>query len=125
MTVLLRPTGLDITASEAMCSPDLFAAHFDGPSWNCWRSVVKAAFGEPMTDDELRLFREVAGRDPPLQRVRELVAAIGRGGGKDLVYQLPRHISWRDIRPSHKASPRRARLYSLHRGGQGTSQDML
>ena len=85
MTVLLRPTGLDITASEAMTSPDLFAAHFDGPSWDCWRSVVKAAFGEPMTDDELRLFREVAGREPPTQRIRELVAAIGRGGGKNSV----------------------------------------
>jgi hypothetical protein len=63
------PTGLDITASEAMTSPDLFAAHFDGPSWDCWRSVVKAAFNEDLTDDELRLFRQVAGRELPTQRI--------------------------------------------------------
>ena len=39
----------------------------------------KAAFGEPLTATELALFREVAARDPPSQRVSELGIVAGRG----------------------------------------------
>lgn len=77
--------GLDITASEAMASPHLFGPFFKGSSWDAWRAVVKAAFAEPITKAEVQLFREVADRDPPAQRVSELICAVGRGGGKDSV----------------------------------------
>jgi hypothetical protein len=52
---------------------------FRGESWDTWRSVVKAAFAEPLSESELELFRSVANREPPRKRVKELVAAVGRG----------------------------------------------
>jgi len=72
-----------ISATDAMTLPGLFGPHFAGESWGMWRAVVKAALAEPMTDQELVSFRSVADRDPPKSRVRELVAIVGRGGGKD------------------------------------------
>ena len=51
----------------------LFPAWFSGGSWNTWRVVLKAAFCLKMTEDEIAIFRTVAGgRAPPRKRVREL-----------------------------------------------------
>jgi hypothetical protein len=58
---------------------------FSGPSWDLWRIVLKAAWGEALTAEQEVLFREVAERDPPVQQVKELWCKIGRGGGKDSV----------------------------------------
>jgi hypothetical protein len=58
---------------------------FTGPSWDRWRAILKAAWGETLTAEEEALFREVAERDPPVRQVRELWCAVGRGGGKDSV----------------------------------------
>jgi hypothetical protein len=75
---------MDITASDAISDPLLFGPFFDGPRWAVWRSVSKAVFAEPMSAQDLAAFKGVAGgREPPPRRVREFVAAIGRGGGKD------------------------------------------
>ncbi len=79
---------LGFTVSEAMNSELLFEPFFHGPSWDAWRAVIKAAFAEPMNDAELALFRSVAERDPPQQRVSELVCACGRGAGKDSIASL-------------------------------------
>jgi hypothetical protein len=68
----------------AMDDPALFGPWFTGPSWDSWRTVAKAAFRLPMTDDERVFFEEVAGgRAPPEKRVRELWADCGRRAGKD------------------------------------------
>src|SRR5208283_812206 len=58
---------------------------FRGPSWDAWRAVLKGAFAEPMTAEELKLFHLVAERDPPRKRVRELWIIAGRRAGKDSV----------------------------------------
>lgn len=76
-------TPAPISVAEAWSSKRLFGPFFSGASWNRWRAVFKAAFAEPLTDDELTIFKEVAERDPPIRRVKELVAIVGRGGGKD------------------------------------------
>jgi len=81
-------SGLKISAADAMTSPLLFGPFFKGRSWGVWRSVVRAAFGQPLSADDLTLFRTVAARDPPSEPVGEIVAAIGRGGGKDSVASL-------------------------------------
>jgi hypothetical protein len=73
---------------DAMNSPKLFGPHFAGPSWNVWRSVLKAAFAEPMSDAEIDTFRTVAEREPPTKRVSELACVVGRGGGKDSIASL-------------------------------------
>src|SRR5712691_8834212 len=62
----------------------LLAPYFTGPSWARWHAVLKACHGEPPQDDtERELFREVAERDWPTEPVEELIAVIGRGGGKN------------------------------------------
>jgi hypothetical protein len=72
---------LDFVDHEHLLGP-----HFEGPSWDRWRSVLKAAFALPMTERDRTLFAEVAGdRAPPTRPVRELACAVGRGGGKDSV----------------------------------------
>jgi hypothetical protein len=63
----------------------LLHADFRGPSWDRWRAVLKAAWCEPLIADELKLFREVAERDPPTRRVRELWVVAGRRAGKDSI----------------------------------------
>src|ERR1700687_697023 len=72
-----------ITVAEALSSKRLFGPFFAGPSWNRWRATLKAAFGETLSYNELETFREVAGREAPARRVKELVANVGRGGAKD------------------------------------------
>jgi hypothetical protein len=76
---------IDITVSEALASPKLFAPFFAGSSWGTWKAVIKGMFGEPLNATELALFRAVAERDPPTHSVREMAAVAGRGAGKDSV----------------------------------------
>jgi hypothetical protein len=64
------------------------AASFEGPSWNRWRAILKAAYCLPMSPTERRLFEEVAERAPPTKRVRELWVVGGRRGGKDAIASL-------------------------------------
>jgi hypothetical protein len=67
-------------------APRLFQAWFPEPSWDTWRTVVKAAFALPLSPAEHETFREVAGgREPPRKPVRELWCQVGRRGGKDAV----------------------------------------
>jgi len=79
---------LNISASDALDSPLLFEPFFRGSSWDMWRAVVRAAYGEPLAEEELTRFRSIADREPPSRRVRELVAIVGRGGGKDSIASL-------------------------------------
>jgi hypothetical protein len=72
-----------ISFTAALRSKQLFEPYFAGPSWARWRAVLKAAFAESLDASELAAFLEVAARDPPTRRVKELVAVIGRGGGKN------------------------------------------
>jgi len=77
-----------LSVSDAMASSKLLGPFFSGPSWNTWRTVIKAAFAERMTATEIETFRFVAERDPPTAPVSEMVAVVGRGGGKDSVATL-------------------------------------
>ena len=78
---------LDIVA--AMDHPALFQPWFrGGSSWDGWRAVLKAAYGLPMSDAEREFFRQVAEREPPAKRVRELWIIAGRRAGKDSIASL-------------------------------------
>jgi hypothetical protein len=77
------------TILDSMNGP--FQKWFDGPSWDPWRIVLRAAFGfgQSFSEDELRVFRSVCGdRDPPTKQVRELWIAGGRRCGKDSIASL-------------------------------------
>jgi hypothetical protein len=79
-----KPSG-GLSFVEAFDDPNLFGPHFEGPSWNGWRAVLKAAHAEALNDEELTFFRKVADRDPPKRRVRELWIVAGRRAGKDSI----------------------------------------
>jgi len=70
--------------SEALANPDLLgAAMGDMKTWKAWTVILKAAFAEPLDEDELSLFKKIAGdREPPVDRVKELWVIAGRRGGK-------------------------------------------
>jgi hypothetical protein len=70
---------------QCLDDPNLFRPWFSGPSWATWRSVLKGAFAILMDDNELKLFRAVASRDPPKRRVRQLWVCSGRRAGKDSI----------------------------------------
>jgi hypothetical protein len=83
-----RRAGVNLDIISALDDPNLFQPFFAGDSWATWRVVLKAAFHIPMHRGERALFRGVADRDPPTQRVRELWAIVGRRGGKDSIASL-------------------------------------
>lgn len=73
-----------ISIGDALTDRNLLGAALDDlGSWSTWRVILKAAFGEPLTADELILFKTLAGsREPPPGRVGELWVIAGRRGGK-------------------------------------------
>ena len=74
---------------DVMNDAEAFAPWFEGPSWDAWRVILKAAYALPMTPQELIAFGELAGgRPPPSRRVRELFVVGGRRGGKDSIASL-------------------------------------
>jgi hypothetical protein len=76
----MRPT---VTLRKALSDPALLGNALAGDSWLPWRTLLIAAMGEKLTDDERPLFKTLTGREhEPLQRVDEFAAVVGRRGGK-------------------------------------------
>ena len=75
------------TIDRALSDQRLLGAGLgDIASWLTWVAVLKAAFGQQLTDDEIATFATVAGdRPPPTKRVREFWAIVGRRGGKSRI----------------------------------------
>jgi hypothetical protein len=76
---------LDVINDEAIFGP-WFKDH---ESWSAWFSFIKAMFGHPLDDHELKIFQQCTGRSAP-SPTGHLSAAlvIGRRGGKSLVLAL-------------------------------------
>jgi hypothetical protein len=67
----------------ALADPRLLGSVLGGDSWASWRALLLAAMGEALKPDELGIFRKLTNREqPPTARVDELVAVVGRRGGK-------------------------------------------
>lgn len=77
-----------INIVEAMEHPRLFAPWFQGKSWARWKAILRAAYGLKMSRTDKKLFAEVAERNPPRKRVRELWIAASRRSGKDSVASM-------------------------------------
>jgi hypothetical protein len=68
---------------EAFSDPNLLGTALAGDSWRSWRTLLIAAMGEELRDDEREIFSKLTGRDrEPLRRVDQFAAVIGRRGGK-------------------------------------------
>jgi hypothetical protein len=72
-----------VTLRAALADKNLLGRALPGDSWRVWRILLIAACGEPLLDDEREVFRKISGRDhEPGRFVSELVACVGRRGGK-------------------------------------------
>lgn len=79
---------MTINIIDALSDTNLFQPWFPGPTWNGWRTILKGAYGLPMTPEETAFFRSVAERDPPTEQVKELWIIAGRRAGKDSVASI-------------------------------------
>jgi hypothetical protein len=71
------------TLRKALQDPNLLGNALPGDSWAPWRTLLIAAMGEELTEDERDIFKHMTGREhEPGKRVAELVAVVGRRGGK-------------------------------------------
>lgn len=74
---------------EAMDDPELFGAHFVGPTWDTWRVFLAALFALPMTDEQIATYRRLTDRMKLPEKVsREAALICGRRGGKSRVLAL-------------------------------------
>src|SRR5215470_14600822 len=68
---------------EALSDPNLLGTAIAGDSWRSWRTLLIAAMGEELREDEREIFSQLTGREhEPLQRIDQFAAVIGRRGGK-------------------------------------------
>jgi hypothetical protein len=72
-----------ISLRQSLQDPNLLGGALTGESWAAWRTLLVASMGESLTEDERETFKKLTGRErEPGQRVEELVAVVGRRGGK-------------------------------------------
>ena len=72
-----------IALRKALLDPLLLGTALAGDSWAAWRTLLLAAMGEALTDEERQIFKQLTGRErEPNTRVEEFVGVIGRRGGK-------------------------------------------
>jgi hypothetical protein len=68
---------------RALDDPNLLGTALTGPSWFAWRTLLFAAMGEGLVDEERALFQQLTGREhEPDRRIEEFIGVIGRRGGK-------------------------------------------
>src|SRR5262245_24935328 len=79
-----RPQPRTITIDRALLDENLLGSSLeDKTDWRTWMTVLRAAFGLPLDEEQRAIFHQIAGeRGPPHKRVRELWAVVGRRGGK-------------------------------------------
>jgi hypothetical protein len=71
-----------VTMRAALSDTALLGSVLAGDSWLAWRTLLIAAMGEALTDDERPIFKQFTNRETePRQRVEEFVAVKGRRGG--------------------------------------------
>jgi hypothetical protein len=72
-----------VAMREALADPNLLGSAIPGDSWLPWRTLLIAAMGEALTDEERAIFTTLTERDvEPLEPVEEFWGIVGRRGGK-------------------------------------------
>jgi hypothetical protein len=110
---------------SAMTDRRLFGRFYEGASWSGWQAVLRGAFGLKMTEEEITFFRSVAGREPPGRRVKELVLAIGRRGGKDAVAALIAAFTALSFKPDGRVRAGERPLILLLAADRAQSRNLL
>jgi hypothetical protein len=87
---------------QTLTDPLLLADALRGSSWDAWRTMLIAAVGEELTDDERVVFKQFTGRDhEPDQMIDTWLTVSGRRSGKTtalsaLVVYLSCLCDWSD-----------------------------
>lgn len=78
------------TLLEACDDENLFQPWFrDRTTWEPWFAFLAALFAQPMSDEQLQIYRECTGRyRPPTEVQREAWLVVGRRGGKSFILAL-------------------------------------
>jgi hypothetical protein len=72
-----------VSLRKALSDSKLLGRALAGPSWRAWRVLLIATVGERLTESERTIFKQLTGRSrEPGKPVHELVAVVGRRGGK-------------------------------------------
>jgi hypothetical protein len=73
-----------VSMRAALSDDDLLGKALKGDSWSAWRTMLIAAMGEALTDDEREVWRELTGgrEREPCEPVEEFHAVVGRRSGK-------------------------------------------
>jgi hypothetical protein len=81
---MTRRKQIAVSLRRALSDDTLLGSVLGGDTWATWRTLLIAAMGEQLTDNERVLFKQLTGGRvcEPAQRVEELVAVVGRRGGK-------------------------------------------
>jgi hypothetical protein len=78
---IVKPT---TSLREALSDQQLLGSVLAGDSWSTWRPMLYAVMGEPLTPDELEIFKRFTGRTKaPTSPIAEALFLVGRRGGKD------------------------------------------
>jgi hypothetical protein len=92
-----------ISMREALSDPALLGHFVEGDSWATWRALLIASRGEPLTNEEMELYRERTGRiEAPTAPVEEMAFIAGRRSGKTvtaacLSLYLSALCDWSDV----------------------------
>jgi hypothetical protein len=74
---------------HAMDDPQVFGPFFRSRTWDVWRCFLAVLFGQPLTEEQIVLYRQFTGRTvPPTGPSREAWLVIGRRGGKSFVLAM-------------------------------------
>jgi hypothetical protein len=73
-----------VSMRAALSDDELLGKALKGDSWSAWRTLLIAAMGEPLLDDERPIFAELTGgrEREPCVMAEELHCIVGRRSGK-------------------------------------------
>lgn len=79
-----------MTILEALADENLFGRTLkNGPSWEPWLSFLKAVYGLPMSDQDLKRFHQHTGREEPRPGgYPEAVCVVGCQSGKSVIASI-------------------------------------
>jgi hypothetical protein len=91
-----------VSLREALNRPELLADALPGDSWSAWRTLLIAAVGEELNDEEREVFTRLTGRErEPNEMIEVMLTVAGRRSGKTkamatLAVYLSTLVDWSD-----------------------------
>ena len=65
-----------VSMRAALGDDDLLGKALPGPSWSAWRTMLIAAMGKPLLEDEREVFAELTGGRSEIGCARQLLKGV-------------------------------------------------